>query len=312
MMHRNRFGALIALVVFGAASLSACKSTEQLRADANRIDERTEQLAERADNEIKEANEAIDEGATRASLMAAIASESRPIEQRSRDLYRHPYETLDFFGVRPDSAVLELWPGGSGWYTHILGPYVGATGKLYVTNYSAQDPSEYRAKSSAAYVETLKTIPNHDRINVIEVIPPETIDLGLDQEVDFVLTFRNIHNWMKDGSDVTIYEQAYKALKPGGIFGVVEHRGQEGMTREQSIKSGYVDQQQLISEIEAAGFELVEASEINANAKDTKDHPEGVWTLPPSMRLEEKDATRYMEIGESDRMTLKFKKPAAS
>ena len=147
-----------------------------------------------------------------------------------------------------------------------------------------------------------------DKVGVIP-IQVDSLDFGLSDQVDVVLTFRNIHNWVKGGYDATVYAQAYQALKPGGVFGVVEHRGPEGMTREQSATSGYMDQVQVIADIEAAGFTFVGASEVNANPKDTRDHPEGVWTLPPRLRLGDTDRDKYVAIGESDRMTLKFTKP---
>lgn len=308
MMCRTRITALLALVAITLFTQGACKSVDDIKKDANQINKDANAAKNMAEDTKKDVDSKVDEGAMQASLAAAIADGSRPETERVRDAYRHPYDTLAFFDVRPDSTVLELW-AGKGWYTNILTPYVGAKGKLHVTNYAATDASEYRAKTSAEFSERLKTIPMGAQVNVIDVMPPETIEFGLENEVDVVLTFRNIHNWMKDGSDATIYAQSFKALKPGGIFGIVEHRGAEGTTREQSITSGYVDQQALIAEVEAAGFKLVEASEINANAKDTKNHPEGVWTLPPALKLKEQDSAKYIEIGESDRMTLKFMKP---
>ncbi len=310
MMCRQRLTILLTLAALTLFTQGACnKSVGQLKNDASKLNKDANAAKDKAEATKADVDEKVDEGTTQASLAAAIADGSRPEKERLRDPYRHPYDTLMFFEVKPDSKVLELWPG-RGWYTNVLAPYVGANGKLYVTNYSATDASEYRAKMSVEYAERLKTIPNNSQITVIDVVPSETISFGVENELDVVLTFRNIHNWMKDGSDATIYAEAFKALKPGGIFGVVEHRGNEGTTREQSIETGYVDQQQLIADIEAAGFKLVEASEINANAKDTKNYPEGVWTLPPALKLKEQDADKYLEIGESDRMTLKFMKPA--
>lgn len=306
-MWNKSFEKLAMLAALMLVTQSACKSVDKMTKDAQQLNKDANAAKVKAEETKAQTEAEVGDAAVKASLGVAVADGNRPATDVARDVYRHPAETLYFFDVKPESTVLELWPG-RGWYTRILGPYVGAKGKLYVTNYSPEDASEYRAKMSGEYVETLKTIPNNGNISVIELQPSGEIDLGLENEVDVVLTFRNIHNWMKDGSDVAVYEQAHKALKPGGIFGIVEHRANEGTTREESIVSGYVDQQQLIAEVEKAGFELVEASEINANAKDTKDHPEGVWTLPPALRLKEKDADKYIEIGESDRMTLKFKK----
>ncbi len=239
------------------------------------------------------------------ALRTAIESPERPEAERARDQYRHPHETLTFFGVEPDDEVLELWAGG-GWYTHILAPYLAERGKLHVTSFSQDHEREYlrnlRAKIDD-YVET-----SGHPVSIIAA-DTENLDFGLDEQVDVVLTFRNVHNWVKGDYDRQVYEQAYQALKPGGIFGVVEHRGPEGMTREESAETGYMDQATVIADVEAVGFELVETSEINANPKDTADHPEGVWTLPPSLRLGDEDREKYTSIGESDRMTLKFRKP---
>ena len=268
----------------------------------------TEAAAAEMEKTSEEVQAQATQEANKARLMAAIADANRPAEQRARDLYRHPYETLTFFEVRPESHVLELWPGG-GWYTRILSAYVGENGKLYVTNASPKDPLKARAQMSKDYDAMVKTLPYNDNITVMTVANPKKFSTGLEDQVDVVLTFRNVHNWVKENTDKTVYEEAFKALKPGGIFGIVEHRGPKGMTRAQSAKTGYLDQDGVIAAVEAAGFKFVEASEINANAKDTKDYKEGVWTLPPTLRLKDKDSAKYMEIGESDRMTLKFMKP---
>ena len=240
-------------------------------------------------------------------LRAAIDAPDRPEAERARDAWRHPYETLTFFEVKPDAHVLELW-AGRGWYTHILAPYLGERGKLYLTTYAPDAQNEYLRKVAAELTQRMSALKHADRVQSIVVEAPDRLDLGLEAQVDVVLTFRNLHNWVKGGYDKTLYEQAHKALKPGGIFGVVEHRGPKGLSREDAAKTGYMDQDQVIADISAVGFELVEASEINANPKDTRDHPEGVWTLPPSLRLGEVDRQRYLDIGESDRMTLKFRK----
>lgn len=281
----------IALAVFLAAAAIGCKSTEPTP-DPTPVE-----------------TPAVEEPAPQVDpLQAALDGEIRTDEQRARDAYRNPKETLTFFEIEPTSAVLELWPGG-GWYTAILAPYVGESGALYVTGYPADTGSEYLVKMTANFNAWLPTVPHGDKVTVIEVNPPEVLDFGLENQIDVAVTFRNAHNWSKNNYDSMIYEQVFKALKPGGVFGVVDHRAPEGMSLEDQGKSGYLDQARVIAAVEAVGFELVEASEINANAKDTKDHPEGVWTLPPSLRLGDVDREKYVEIGESDRMTLKFRKP---
>lgn len=263
----------------------------------------------KADAAVEDAAKTVTEAHDDDALRAALADKSRPVEDIERDAWRHPYETLTFFEVKPESKVLELW-AGRGWYTQVLAPYVGGQGKLYVTAYAPQTGSEYLQKMTADFRERLTKMPYGDKVGIIEVNPPTVpLDFGMEGQLDVVLTFRNVHNWAKAGYEKDIYAQAFKALKSGGIFGVVEHRGPDGMTAEQSAKSGYMSQAKVIEDVKAAGFEFVEASEINANAKDTKDHPEGVWTLPPSLRLKEQDKEKYMAIGESDRMTLKFRRP---
>lgn len=241
------------------------------------------------------------------TLRTALAHPLRTDADKARDEARHPYETLEFFGVKPDQTVLELWAGG-GWYTRVLAPYIAPAGKLHVTTFQRDSEREYYRKMAAGMYEYVGQFEQGSALNVIEV-NPAAIDFAVDGQVDVALTFRNIHNWVGAGIDKAVYEATFKALKPGGVFGVVEHRGTTGMTREESAKSGYMDQATVIADIEAVGFKLVETSEINANPKDTKDHPEGVWTLPPSLRLGEVDREKYVAIGETDRMTLKFVKP---
>ncbi|MEL6342221.1 MAG: methyltransferase [Myxococcota bacterium] len=239
-------------------------------------------------------------------MQAALSHPGRSQAERARDVYRNPNETLAFFGVDPDDAVLELW-SGRGWYTHILAPYLAESGELHTTAYPLSSEKAYRREMTKDMVIYLNEY-GYDDVGLV-IVDTEDLQLGMDARVDVVLTFRNIHNWVKGGYDAQVYAQSYAALKPGGVFGVVEHRGPDEMTREQSSETGYMSQAQVIADIEAAGFRFIEASEINANPKDTKDHPEGVWTLPPSLDLGDVDRDRYLAIGESDRMTLKFIKP---
>lgn len=240
-------------------------------------------------------------------LEFAMQHAARTEDERARDQYRHPAETLAFFGVKPTDHVLELYAGG-GWYSHILAPYLAGTGHLYVTQYAEDAEPEYRARHAKAWQAYTadNAMGMHTTTITIDADDPQ---LGLSEAVDVVLTFRNVHNWVKADTDAAVYAQSFAALKPGGTFGVVEHRG-PGMTREQSAESGYMDQQAVIDAVTAVGFVFEEASEINANPNDTHDHPEGVWTLPPSLRLGDVDRDKYTAIGESDRMTLRFRKPA--
>ncbi|MEH1803825.1 class I SAM-dependent methyltransferase [Nostoc sp.] len=241
------------------------------------------------------------------TLQTILSSSHRSVANRDRDKYRHPAQTLEFFGLRPNMTVVELWPGG-GWYTEILAPFLASKGLLIVTNLT---PST--SKPALAFQEKLAANPEvFGKVKVAQINPPNELTLAPDNSVDIVVTFRNIHNWVKAGYDEQVYTAAYKALKPGGILGVEEHRALEGTSLEESIKTGYMSEAGVIAAVEKAGFKLVGKSEINANPKDTKDYPGGVWTLPPTLSQGQKDRQRFLTIGESDRMTLKFIKPKAS
>ncbi|MEH2268267.1 MAG: methyltransferase domain-containing protein [Nostoc sp.] len=241
------------------------------------------------------------------TLQTILTSSHRSVANRNRDKYRHPAQTLEFFGLRQNMTVVELWPG-SGWYTEILAPFLAAKGQLIVANLA---PST--SKSALAFQEKLAANPEiFGKVKVAQINPPNELTLAPDNSVDLVVTFRNIHNWVKAGYDEQIYAAAYKALKPGGILGVEEHRGKPDISLEESIKTGYMSLDGVIAAVEKAGFKLVDKSEINSNPKDTKDYPGGVWTLPPTLSQGQKDRQRFLTIGESDRMTLKFIKPKAS
>ena len=250
------------------------------------------------------------EDATTTKLKAALAGAHRTEKNRARDVYRHPVETLAFFGLRDNMTVVELWPGG-GWFTEVLAPVLKDRGKLVITSFDPNGPPEsYNTKRAKEVAELLQANkPIFGDVGVAVVAPPDKIELGPDGSADMVVTFRNLHNWLSAKPPIAdkIMAAAFKVLKPGGVLGLTEHRAKPG----QELKSGYVPEEEAIRLAEAAGFKLVEKSEINANPKDTKDYPDGVWTLPPTLRLKEKDREKYRAIGESDRMTLKFIKPAA-
>lgn len=240
------------------------------------------------------------------TLQTILTSSHRSVANRNRDKYRHPAQTLQFFGLRPNMTVVELWPG-SGWYTEILAPFLAAKGQLIVANL----PNA--SKPALAFQEKLAANPKiFGKVKVAQINPPNELTLAPDNSVDLVLTFRNIHNWVKAGYDEQVYAAAYKALKPGGILGVEEHRGKPDISLQESIKTGYMSENGVIAAVEKAGFKLVGKSEINANPKDTKDYPGGVWTLPPTLSQGQKDRQRFLTIGESDRMTIRFVKPKAS
>ncbi len=244
------------------------------------------------------------------ALDAALAGEHRSEANRARDVYRHPVETLGFFGIAPDMTVVELWPG-RGWYTEVLAPYLRDKGKLYAAHFPAQSKVEYYQKGLAAFKAMLAANPAlYDRVVLTELGPPDSVAVAPAASADAVLTFRNMHNWMGQGNDVKVMQAAFAALKPGGVLGVVEHRAAANATAEQVKDSGYMTEEMVIKAAEAAGFVLEAKSEINANPRDTRDHPKGVWTLPPSLALGDTDREKYLAIGESDRMTLRFRKPA--
>lgn len=238
------------------------------------------------------------------NLQTILTSSHRSQQNRLRDQYRHPAQTLEFFGLRPNMRVVELWPG-MGWYTEILAPFLAQQGQLIVTNF---DPSQN--KLALAFQQKLAADQSvFGKAKVVEISPPTELTLAPDNSVDMVLTFRNIHNWVEAGYADRVYAAAYKALKPGGILGVEEHRAKPGTPLQNSIKTGYMTEDGVIAAVEKAGFKLVGKSEINANPKDTKDYPGGVWTLPPTLSQGQTDRQRFLAIGESDRMTLKFIKP---
>ena len=247
-----------------------------------------------------------------ASLPLAISeNKHRSANNQARDQYRNPQATLEFFEVQPNSTVVEIWPGG-GWYTEVLAPLL-PEGKLIAAHWGDDSEVGFFRRSFANYKAKLAQSPKvYSNVELSRLEPPKYTQMADDNVADVVLTFRNVHNWMRNQQEWKVFESAFNALKPGGILGVVEHRAPESFSIQQMIDSGYVSESYVKQLAEKAGFEFVEASEINANAKDTKDHPKGVWTLPPSLRLGEQDKEKYLSIGESDRMTLKFRKPLSS
>lgn len=242
-------------------------------------------------------------------LKAAVEGSHRTPTYRERDVYRHPFETLMFFGIRPDMTVVEIYPG-SGWYTEILAPFLKGTGKLYAASWDRDIEPERIRQHLDRYHQKLRDNPEVYSEVVVTALSRNKTEVAPRGSADMVLTFRNVHNWMKTGFDGAVFRAMYDALKPGGILGVVEHRGNPDVWQDPQALSGYVNEDHVIQLAESAGFKLVGKSEVNANPKDTKNYPEGVWTLPPSFRLKDKDREKYLAIGESDRMTLKFVKPA--
>ena len=244
-----------------------------------------------------------------AALKAVLASPHRQPGNAERDKFRHPRETLEFFGVQPTSTVLEYGPGG-GWYTELLAPALAKRGKLFVTSDDPNGPGE-----RAVYGYRLKllfdTSPElYGKVEPV-LLDPKSPKIPFDAKLDTVLVIRELHNLVNDGSIDAWLAEFKDALKPQGVLGIVDHRALVGADPIKSSKLGYLPEAWAIEKIEAAGFKLSAKSEINANPKDTKDYPDGVWTLPPTYRLGDKDRAKYAAIGESDRFTLRFVKKEA-
>ena len=244
-------------------------------------------------------------------LGAAIAGDWRAPENVARDQYRHPAQTLAFFGLAPGQTVVEITPGG-GWYAEILAPYLRDGGRYIAAIVDPQAVAEgrardYQQRAKDGLEKKFAAAPaQFDRATFV-AFDPAAPRFGEPGSADRVLTFRNVHNWLGNGQAEGMFKGFFDVLKPGGVLGVTEHRAAPGNI---DPDSGYVAQTQVIALAEAAGFRLEESSEVNANPRDTKDHPNGVWTLPPSNNHDPEDAQKYRDIGESDRMTLRFVKPA--
>ena len=250
---------------------------------------------------------------SRAALDAAVAGSWRDAANVARDRYRHPAETLAFFGVQPGDTVVEITPG-AGWYAEILAPWLRDDGR-YVA--ALVDPAALKAGSGRDYQQRsrntfdaflAKQPTRYDRVQVT-AFDPAAPRFGADGQADAVLTFRNVHNWVGAGTAQGYFDGFFRALRPGGVLGVVEHRAKPGTDEATMKSSGYLTEALVIDLATRAGFVLEARSEVNANPLDTRDHPNGVWTLPPTNRHDDADKAKYAAIGESDRMTLRFRKP---
>jgi predicted methyltransferase len=240
------------------------------------------------------------------ALKAVVGDPGRSANFVARDAARHPAEELSFFGLRPDMTVVELWPGG-GYWTEILGPYLARSGTYYVALESTDDKegsrsvSRWRARVNAEKARLGSIHESTLAKGHYDIAPPGSADL--------VLTFRNLHNWMDGGYADQALAASFKALKTGGILGIEEHRGANDKPQDPKAADGYVREDYAIELAKKAGFVLVAKSEINANPKDTKNWPDGVWTLPPTLSQGDKDRAKYVAIGEADNFVLKFRKP---
>ncbi|MEA5444486.1 methyltransferase [Gammaproteobacteria bacterium AB-CW1] len=261
---------------------------------------------------------ARDAEAVRAAVAEAAEGDHRSDAHRERNDARNPVETLDFFGLAADQHVVELWPGG-GWYTEILAPVLAEHGKLTAASFDTESEVAYQARLGKAYLEKLAEEPDiYGNVEVLPFDPPRKTRLGEPNSADLVVTFRSLHGWVNDEVAEEVMRAALEVLRPGGSFGVVQHRAPAGEDPMEWAQRGYVPEEYVIQLAERVGFRFVDSSEINANPRDEKDHDFGVWTLPPSLRAcremdegAERDdcIAHFQSIGESDRMTLRFVKP---
>jgi predicted methyltransferase len=255
-----------------------------------------------------------------ARIESAMFGDHRPAANIERNRYRHPVGTLTFFGLRDGMTVLEIWPGG-GWYTEVLAPVMRGNGQLIVAGYDVDVPDqpEYRYRLQMGLLDTFAAHPEvYDQVAVVPYSPPASASLGEAESVDMVLTFRNTHGWISDGIAEEVFAEFSRVLKPGGVLGVVQHRAADGADPVAAARTGYVPERAVIDLARKAGLYLEGRSEVNANPADTRDYEQGVWSLPPGFAMcdgiesEDESAAcraRYRAIGESDRMTLRFRKP---
>jgi predicted methyltransferase len=238
----------------------------------------------------------------------ALNGKHRAEGNADRNQYRHPRETLEFFGLEPGMTVMEVSPGG-GWYTEILAPLMKGNGKL-IAAHGHPNGGSYSRRSLGGFLR--KMGENNDVYGEVEVTalqPPRAMTPAAPGSVDVAVVFRNVHSWLRTNQAEASLAAIYDALKPGGVLGIVQHRAKPGTDLETMVDTAYITEEKVIELAELAGFELDAKSEINANPADTKDYPGGVWTLPPSLREGDKNRDKYIAIGESDRMTLRFVKP---
>jgi predicted methyltransferase len=255
-------------------------------------------------------------------IVTVVNADTRSAADKARDRYRHPIESLEFWGLQPGMTILEVQPGG-GWWTEILAPYAHATGGKYCATAADLDNPELSEGARQARADFAARFDKPDVYGSVTLVNfgPKSAPLPADT-FDFVLTARSVHGWMGNGMADKVFKDLYGALKPGGILAVEQHRAKPG-EQDPKAASGYVTEAHVIQLVQNAGFELVDRSEVNANPADTADHPFGVWTLPPTSRTRPYsegpdakdpnfDRSKYDAIGESDRMTLKFRKPVAA
>lgn len=252
--------------------------------------------------------------ASSVELSDILSAEHRSEQSKARDAYRNPEQVLSFFGVKNTDTVLEVWPG-NGWYTEILGPYLKDEGQLIAATFSTSNQNSkdkrraFWSKVALEYREMVSDQDIYGDITFTELDPPEVLKVAEPDSVDLALIIRSLHIWDESGDLLIGLKAVYDAVKPGGTLGIIQHRADSFSDISAFASEGYLSQSYVVDAIESVGFELVATSEINANEKDTKDHPRGVYTLPPTYAMGALDQDKYQKIGESDRMTLKFIKP---
>lgn len=298
-----------ALAIFALLPLAACQNDA---ADTKATEANSEQSTEINADVSDAANQPSAPVMATDPVIEATNGAHRDDAARARDAHRHPAETLAFFGLQADQTVVELLPGG-GWYTDVIAPVVAENGKYYGASYATdiEGQPDYRPRLTKAFTKKIEQGRDlYGQAEVTILAPPQYVDIAPAGSADLVVSFRNFHGWLRE--DPALYlDTVVTALKPGGVFGIVQHRGAEGTDVELMKTSGYVSEAIVIKYAEAAGLVLEARSEINANPNDTADWEKGVWTLPPTLARGEEDKEKYLAIGESDRMTLKFRKPDA-
>ena len=299
MTHSNKFGLLLALVLAGSW-LGASAQVVAAASDQPELDQASDVLVP--------PTSASD--FTASQLDDVLAGSWRSEANRARDSWRHPKATLQFFGIQPDQTVIEITPGG-GWYAELLAPLLHDNGRYIAAEQAASTDSEARADDSKLRRKFAADRAHFGNATIIS-FDPKTPVLGAPASADRVLTFRNVHNWVMADTAPAMFKAFYAVLRPGGVLGVVDHRAGDGATLAAVKSSGYLPTAAVIKLATDAGFKLDERSEINANPADDHDHPKGVWTLPPTLALGDTDRAKYLAIGESDRMTLRFVKPVAN
>jgi len=294
------------------ATVAAQQAAAELQAEFATMETEAQQESARFTPELRAKVKPLAEakyGSAAAALKAILPGEHRAPGHADRDSQRHPKETLAFLGIKPTMTVLEYGPG-EGWWTEILAPMLATSGKLIVTNGDPNGPRDVRSTLYAKRLQLFldKAPELYGKVETARVLDSKNPELGLDGTVDVALVFRGAHGWQNNGTTAAWLAQIHKALKPNGVLGIEQHRAKKDAEITAASKNGYLPEKFLIEQIEQAGFKLAGKSEVNANPKDTADHPHGVWSLPPSLRGGDVDRDKYIAIGESDRMTLKFKK----